>query len=297
MQRSTRLALAAGLAALPAGAAWAVDLPPAPELPAAGPAHDFSGFYLRGDVGVGFEPAPTLRVEPSPIASGLLSPYATQSFGNTSLSPSAMADVGVGYQPNDWLRFDATLEYRGGARLKSAYALNDPAWPAFGGPLHYAASVRGNVAALVGLLNGYVDLPGLWGLTPFVGAGVGFAVNALSGFSTDGVAYDAQGAVGASGGAFASGSQTNFARALMAGLDYEIAPGVALELSYRRLDLGKVATGGFSCFLVGALGAALCSAGEPVLASRHALASNDLRLGLIWTLGEDAAPPPILARD
>jgi len=292
MARWTELTLAAGLAALPAATADAVDLPPVPELPPAGPAHDFGGFYLRGDFGEGFEPAPTLKIEPPPAA-GVLSPYAAQGFGNPSLSPSAMADVGVGYKPNDWLRFDVTLEYRGGASLKSAYALNDPASPAFG-----AASMRGNVSALVGLFNGYIDLPGLWGVTPFVGAGVGFAVNALSGVSMGGAYWTQAGGLRPAAGAFARGAETNFAWALMAGLDYEIVPGIELELSYRRLDLGRVATGGFSCLAGGAFGAVLCGTGAPVLSARHALASNDIRISLIWAMGEAAAPrAPIVAGD
>lgn len=259
-----RTALAIGLAALTAGAAAAVDLPPVPELPPADAAQNFGGFYLRGDVGGGFEPAPALHVEPAPGAAAVLPPPPTPSIGASSLTPSATADLGFGYRLNAWARFDATLEYRGGARLtSSAFPWRDP------------APGRGDVSAVVGLLNAYVDLPGLWGITPFIGAGAGLAVNALSGFSTG-------------GGAFANGSETNFAWALMAGLDYEIAPGLALEFSYRRLDLGAVATGAFSC-LPG--GGAFCGAGA--LASRHGLVSNDIRVGLLWTVG----PAPAPARD
>ena len=44
-------------------------------------------------------------------------------------------------------------------------------------------TTHGDFTSAVLLLNGYVDFGTWWGITPFVGAGVGFARNMLSGFS------------------------------------------------------------------------------------------------------------------
>ena len=129
--RAVAIASALGLVS---GGALAVDLPPAPDLPpaAAGAesADDFSGWYLRGDVGAGFETAPDLAsAGPTAVAvpGGPVAPAAAISFGRATMSPSGSLDGGLGYVFNSWLRADATLEYRFGGRLAANYAIADPA--------------------------------------------------------------------------------------------------------------------------------------------------------------------------
>ncbi len=294
MAKVRPLAVAAGVAVLGGGIAKAVDLPPVPSLPAESPAaEDFSGWYLRGDLGFGVSSTgPRLATAPDPIAagasSGLLSSSAGAAFSHASLSPFGAIDAGAGYRFNTWLRMDGTLEYRGGARLEAHSSLTDPASPAFG-PLQFAESYRADVSSLVGLLNGYVDLGTYWGVTPFVGAGAGFADNRVSEFADDGFGSSGSGAL-TSAGSFANGSKSSFAWALMAGVDFDVAPGVKVELGYRYLDMGSLATGASHCpawGAGGALSAAGCSGGVPhTLSSRGALASSDFRVGLIWMLNE-----------
>jgi opacity protein-like surface antigen len=285
---SRALAVAAALGLSPPGHALAVDLPPAPSLPpAAASTDDFSGWYLRGDVGAAFETAPDFRA-PGPAAvvvpAGLASPYAASSFGKATLSPSATLDAGLGYVFNSWLRTDATLEYRFGGRLQSTFAIAAPAAVA-------ADRLRAGVSSLVALLNGYVDLGEWWGARPFVGAGIGVADNALSGLSDQGFAVTGAGAAVPIGGFFSNASRTNFAWALTAGLDFDIAPNLKLELSYRYLDLGSIALGAAHCFPGAACGAGVASS------SRGSLASNDVRIGLVYLVGEPpAAPSPAVAR-
>ena len=96
-------------------------------------------------------------------------------------------------------------------------------------------------------MNGYVDLGSYWGATPFVGAGIGVADNALSSVSDQGFAIPSAGAAYPVGGDFSNASSTRFAWALMAGLDFDIAPNLRLELSYRYLNLGAIAVGGLHC--------------------------------------------------
>ncbi len=289
--------------------AAAVDLPPVPQLPpASAPEPAFGGWYLRGDIGAGIEAgAPNLQTVPDPVAtgvsSGFLSPYASQAFSNTTLSSFGMIDAGVGYQFNSWFRMDGTLEYRWGANLHSLHTLNDAASPYFNnGALQYADFYRADVSSVVGLVNAYVDLPTFWMVTPFVGAGLGFAANSVSGFTDQGFGYASNyGPLGSSGGYFSNHTQTNFAWALMAGLDFALAPNLKLELGYRYLNLGKIATGGSNC-LAGASGgvfSANCNGGvSSFIQSRGAIASNDIRIGLLWTLGEPAPPSqPVVTRD
>jgi opacity protein-like surface antigen len=285
MARLSRLALI-GLAAVLAGWARAADLPPIPSLPEAesGPA-EFGGWYLRGDIGGGVNmTAPELRIAPDPIAAGLaggfISSAATKTFNNATLSPSAMIDAGVGYQFDGWFRADATLEYRAGARLHSQYAARGPA-SASGVPSQYAEFDRGDVSSIVGLVNGYAS-PGSWyGLSPFVGAGVGFADNRTSGWTVETP-------LGATG--YANRSRMSFAWALMAGVDYDLTSNLKLELGYRYLNYGSITTGGSNCG--GTFFTAYCGSGvASAISSRNRLASSDFRLGLIYTIGG----PPLAA--
>lgn len=262
------LALAA-IGAASSGWAMAADLPPAPSLPPQLAADaEFSGWYLRGDAGGGVSStAPKLKVAPDPIPAG----GATQIFDNATLSPFGMIDAGGGYQFNSSFRADATLEYRAGASLHSGYVANRPA--------QYADLGRGNVSSIVGLVNAYAT-PGAWyGISPFIGAGVGFADNRTSGFS-------GETPLGLAG--YASGSRTSFAWALMAGVDYDLAPNLKLELGYRYLSYGSITTGGANC---GSAFSAYCG-GASTISSRNRLASSDFRLGIIYFIG---APPQAIA--
>jgi opacity protein-like surface antigen len=299
MAKLKGLILAGGaLLALSRAAAAADLLPPAPALEPPPPAAvEFTGWYLRGDVGVGVNAnTPNLVNIPDPIATGLASHYftgtPTQSFDNPTISAAANFDLGIGYQVNNWLRFDVTGEYRGGSEFQSLYVLNDAANINTGHPTQLADFYRGNISSWVGLVNGYVDIGTWYGVTPYVGAGVGFARNTLSGMTDQGiVSYTTTlGGVasGPSGGYFSDGSKFNFAWALMTGLDFNVTQNLKLELGYRFLDLGKFTSGGSDC--LGTCGGGVAN----YVTSKNDLAYNDFRIGLRWMIGEEPAyaPPP-----
>jgi opacity protein-like surface antigen len=263
MARLSRLALTAAAAVL-SGWARAADLPPIPSLPEAtsGPA-EFGGWYLRGDVGAGVNmTAPELRDAPDSIAAGVAGGFSIgaphQTFNDTTLSTSGIVDAGGGYQFDNRFRADATIEYRFGGGLHSRFAAAGQA--TLDGPAQYADFDRG--ASIVGLVNGYAS-PGAWyGLSPFLGAGLGFADNRTSGLTQ-------QSPLGAAG--YANGSRVSFAWALMAGVDYDLMPNLKLELSYRYLSYGSITTGGAGV--------------ANTISSRNRLASSDFRLGLIYLIG------------
>jgi opacity protein-like surface antigen len=286
-----RALVLAGIGAVSCEWATAADLPPAPSLPSLSPAEaQFGGWYLRGDVGAGFNSAaPELRTEPDPIAAGVAGGFipatATAGFSSASLSPLGMADIGGGYQLNGWLRADATLEYRTGARLQSRYVPAELASPIFSALPQDADISRADVSSFVGLLNAYMDLGTWYAFSPFVGAGVGFADNRVSSFADQGLGY---------GG----GSKTSFAFAVMAGVDFDVTPNIKLELGYRYLNYGAITTGALNCPAgesVGVLAIDPCR-GALTISSRNRLASNDLRLGLIYLIGE-APPPPVVTNE
>jgi len=278
------------------------ELPPAPAVGAA----EFGGWYLRGDIGVGINAgAINPSISPDPIAtgraSGFLSANATNTFNNTTLSSSAMFDVGVGYAVNNWFRMDVTGEYRGGGHLQTLETLNDPTFPTGTGSAQFADFYRGDVSSYIGLLNGYADLGSWSGISPFVGAGIGFAYNRLAGLTDIGQANPGTGATSPAGGYFANGSKTSFAWALMAGLDFDVTQNLKMELGYRYLDYGSVRSGGSNCLngtgLNGGFSPANCGGSANVLSTGR-LASNDFRLGLIYMIPETPsyAPPPVVRR-
>jgi opacity protein-like surface antigen len=301
-----RPSAAAAMVFVSCGFAVAADLPPAPKLPPPEPVPaEFSGWYLRGDVGIGANSAePELQASPnflsSGVASGELSTSANEAFNNTSLSPFGMVDVGAGYRFNPWLRVDGTFEYRGGANLQSLYTLTDPASPASGGPLQNADFYRADVSSYIGLINGYVNVGTWFGVSPFLGAGVGVADNKLGGFTDQGFGFADYTPLGASGGYFNDGSKTAFAWALMAGLDFDVSPNLKLEIAYRYLNYGSITTGASNCLTGGAGGtfsAASCLGGTAhTVSSSNRLASNDFRLGLIYLLGQAPLASPVVAR-
>jgi opacity protein-like surface antigen len=201
-------------------------LPPAPAMEPAPPvtAHEFSGWYLRGDVGMAISSGNlSPSISPNPLVGAPADAF--NSFYNPSLSASALFDVGVGYQINNWFRIDVTGEYRGGAHFQ---ALEQVAIPS---QLYQNADFyRGDVSSIIGLVNGYVDLGTWWCVTPFVGAGIGVASNRLSGLTDTGFTYAGGPPGSPTGGYFSDKTTTSLAWALMAGLDFDVTQNLKLEL-------------------------------------------------------------------
>jgi len=222
---------------------------------------------------------------------------AFNSFYNPSLSVSELFDIGIGYQINNWLRFDVTGEYRGGGHFQ---ALEQVAIPSIG--YQNADFYRGDVSSIIGLVNGYVDIGTWYGITPFVGAGVGFANNRISGLTDTGFTYPGGGGLGApTGGYFSDGSKTSFAWALMAGLDYNVTENLKLEVGYRFLDYGKIKSGTSNCFngtgAGGGFSLANCGGSGNYLQTKD-LMSQDVRLGLRWMFADTPtyAPQPLVRK-
>ena len=76
----------------------------------------------------------------------------------------------------------------------------------------------------------------LVGITPYVGAGVGFAYNKLFGLTDTGYAFTGRRRLSPTGGYSDDGGKRNFAWALMAGLSFNVTQNLKLDLGYRYLD-------------------------------------------------------------
>jgi opacity protein-like surface antigen len=165
-----------------------------------------AGHYLRADVGYAF------GIDPDGTTSA--GAMTAEDVGN-----AIAFDGGVGYRFDKNLRSDLTFGYRNDADVAATTA---------GG-----TAVTSDVGGWTVMVNGYWDFDGMKGITPYVGAGLGFARLETS---------------TQSGGNGEAGATTNnFAWAAMLGLAIDLGTsGAVVDLGYRFINLGgfEQASGG-----------------------------------------------------
>jgi opacity protein-like surface antigen len=182
------------------------------------------------------------------------------------LADSVFFDAGIGYEFNNWLRFDVTAEYR------AKTALNAFLMYSCGGGCVLGDQYNAFLKSDIFLANAYVDL-GTWDcVTPFIGFGIGGAYNTFSDLTDVGI--------GTSGnGIGTNASQLNFAWALHAGLAYNVTQNFSFELAYRYLHYGSVSD------------QINCAGGcNPDTYKLQNLTSQDLMLGVRWRFPIESAP-------
>ncbi len=264
MSRVSTFALAGVTALVVGSGALAADLA-APYQPVA-----TGGWYLRGYIG-----------QSNQFVNSISHPsFATASqfefLDKGGFDSAPFYGVGVGYQWTNWLRTDVTGEYRGKANFhaldryfNSGYFTND-----------YTASKSEWVA----LVNAYIDLGTWWSITPYIGAGVGVAFNTIEHFRDTNV-------IEGGGGWADTGRQTSLAWALHAGASYRASSNLAVELSYRYLNVGNAHSG----TLVN-LDPTVFTGNPLAPVTFHNIQSHDLMLGLRWLLQPEPMYQPALVR-
>lgn len=270
-------ALAGAMALSAAAMANAADLgpglPPPPPEPLGLKGTIGSGWYLRGDIGVGLQSVD--KYEQSDVAA-----FGGSFFGKTE-ETAFFGGVGAGYRFNNWFRVDGTLEYRGGASVGVSDSIYNP----FAGGTQ-TNTYKGNLSSMVALFNAYVDL-GTWNcLTPYLGAGIGVARNEISGLTDQGIVFANQpfGPVSPTLGTAGSGDETGLAWALMAGLGYEVNKNLTLEVGYRYLNLGDAKSGPIR-------NAFLAESYAPLKAK--SIDSHDFKIGMRWNFGDPDCCGPV----
>jgi opacity protein-like surface antigen len=266
----------------------AADFPPA--LPAApvvqAPATE-SGWYLRGDVGVGvqrFQSFDHFQTNPNFVWP------ASWQIVQKSTDDTAFIDFGVGYQYNNWLRFDVTGEHRTSAKFKVVGSYHEFCPPGGGGPTCFD-QYDGSHAAEVFMLNAYLDLGTWWCLTPFVGGGVGAAWNSVTSVTDLGIANTQTPGFGF---APSDSSSWNFAWSTQAGLAYNVSSNLKLEMAVRYLNLGTPKTAIINCSATG------CT--TPVGPAAYNTLTNfdsiDFKLGMRWLFTPEppAYQPPLIRK-
>jgi opacity protein-like surface antigen len=264
---SVKLLIGATAAAMVSTAAYAADMPQPLPPPVYQPMpvvmeQPAGAWYLRGDIGIGVLTESNVIFEQNP-----------QNFSNFSISHTSIGDStffmgGVGYEWNNWLRFDVTGEYRTKAPVNFFGTYTQ-------GGGTFGDQYQGFLKSVVILANGYIDL-GTWNcLTPFVGVGVGGAWNQFADLTDTSIAT----ATGGAGtGIGRNTTNMNFAWALHAGLAYNVTQNFTVEFAYRYLNYGSV-TDTIDC-------AGGCNPDSYKLQN---LSSNDFMLGMRWRFPIEAS--------
>jgi opacity protein-like surface antigen len=142
-------------------AALAADLPPPPPVayqPPPPPVVEASGWYLRGDVGVGIQNFKNFDHDQTNPA--FVWP-ASWTINQQEIKDATILGFGVGYEFNSWLRFDITGEYRTKVVGKATGSFKE--FCAGGGTCF--DSFDFDHSAAVFMANAYIDL-GTCGASP-----------------------------------------------------------------------------------------------------------------------------------
>ena len=269
---SVKVAAFAGATALLTTAATAADMPfPPMELPPV----EFSGWYLRGDIGMTNQKVKSLD--------NVLFPGDLVWLDRGGFDSGPLFGLGIGYQFNHWFRADFTGEYRGKVSFKALDRVANPASPTGFQTNEYTPSK----SEWTFLINAYADLGTWWHLTPFVGFGVGMSHNTIHSFRDVSVPV-------ASVAYAEDTSKWSFAWALHAGLAYKVTPGFTVEIANRYISLAVAHSGDINAY------DGTTNVNNPM--HFKGLTSHDFKLGVRWMLDQPAKPiypvtlPPLMRR-
>jgi len=274
---SVKTLIGSAAAVMVSTAAFAADLGPPPmqyQPPAQVLAQ--SGWYLRGDVGIGVQTFNSFEVGP---ASAVPASFV---INQTDMQDTAIFGLGAGYVFNNWLRFDVTGEYRTKAEFRSIGSFNQGTCTVIGVTGTCFDTFNGNFSAAVFMANAYVDLGTWWCLTPFVGAGVGAAWDRITGVSDIGPLPP--GTVGF-GFTQQDSASWNLAWNVQAGVTYNVSDTFKVDFSWRHLDMGSPQSANIFCQNTG-------SNNSCDFFRLKDITSEDFRIGVRWML--QPTPTPVV---
>lgn len=232
------------------------DAPAAVPVPAPVPVpQSAASWYLRADIGIGFadnasitESGHLFGTTDSPGLTGP-TPFGTSpSWFSSDFKTFVSGGIGAGYNWGRGFRTDLTAEARtpGKADGIGSYSYTKYEFVA-GPPIAYqpavpAGTITGTyrdhteVDTKLFMANAYYDIANLRGLTPYVGAGIGFTYNRIT---RDSTLTETDSSTGASTvSTFGRNADTfGIAIAAMAGISYELTPSILLDVNYRYLWL------------------------------------------------------------
>lgn len=223
-----------------------------------------TGWYVRGDIAATSIPKVGATTPTNGVSNGIFYDNAPALLFSNGNRVGYTASLGAGYSFLNGFRADFVADfhqpisssYDGAPYLcQNGFGLNpattstlQTSYPTYGTCTgHYKATLHSYDV----LANGYYDIGHWYGVTPYIGAGVGLAFGHYSTASTytqaDGSSYNIVITDPVSSSSyhiyqdrFASGNYYNFAFALTAGFSYDIFPHTKLDINYRYLNEGRV---------------------------------------------------------
>lgn len=182
-------------------------------------------WYFRGDFAAGFGGSPSVNV----LGTNLVETIFGSSQYSQSFEPSFTGGAGVGYiwSPN-W-RTDFTVDVH--SIMHTEQTATGTAPLAAGGTAFGTAEDKTKMMSTILLLNGYYDFRTGTPWTPYLGAGLGFAVNQLTQSYSESQPY-----LGFTGSQ--RSTTTTFAAAAMVGVSYDFSSFFAIDVNYRFLHIG-----------------------------------------------------------
>ena len=182
-----------------------------------------TGWYLRGDVGY------VDYVKPKDGRDSIIN----ADFDKTKLDDTWSAGAGFGYKFLNWFRADVTVDHRFPSNFEGKTSLTG-----------YASDSRrdwGKLDSTTGLVNAYLDLGSWSNVTPYVGAGVGVAMNHLQDYRTRVTCLTiACGPLGDRPLVQVHPRRTyELAWALMGGVAVDVGGGFQVDVGYRYVNLGE----------------------------------------------------------
>lgn len=252
----TRFIAGIAAAAAIAAPAQAADLPPPLVYkPAPVVVQEFSGWYLRGDIGMSNQKVKELdNVLYDSTVEILFKEFDT----------GMIMGIGAGYKFNDWFRVDFTGEYRGKTTFRG--------FDIYPGGANDTLVTK---SEWLYLANAYIDLGTWWCVTPFIGAGIGISRNTIDNLRDVNVPN--------LGIAYAHPhTQWEKAWAFHAGLAYKVNNNFTAEFAYRYVNLGDFQSGDIIAY------DGTNNFNNPLLFKD--VSSHDFKLALRWSLGAAEAP-------
>jgi opacity protein-like surface antigen len=214
------------------------------------------GAYVRGDLGWSWAQDAEIVDKNFALDGFIFDSSGTGPGSVNDIGDSYVAGIGLGTRISQFFRGEVVYSYRGGYELDDV----DQDGNAFGADIT-SHSVMGNL---------YWDIPfTMSGLSPFVGAGIGWAGNKLESVATE------------DGGQFLlpEGETSGLAWQAMGGISFAVSTQATVDVFYRYFDGGKLQT---------ELGTVFDGGGGSVgtyTGMRGDLTAHEIVLSLRWTFG------------
>jgi opacity protein-like surface antigen len=181
-------------------------------------------WYFRGDFAAGFGNTPSINVLGTNLVETLFGP----ARWSNSFEPSFTGGVGVGYIWGPHFRTDLTVDVHS---IMNTEQSASGTLIVLGDPAEVTATDKTKFMSTILLANAYYDFRTGTPWTPYLGAGVGFAVNQVTRNFTLTV-DDSSATIGN------RTTDVQFAAAAMAGVSYDFSSFFAIDVNYRFLHIG-----------------------------------------------------------